>query len=317
MQALHRRSQNMPRRLCNAPRWKKIARDNVGHTMLSRMGWKEGMGLGVLESKRHQQTRDKLKQKRSNAVRLLLRQQASVAQPGPDGLGSDRAAIEPQVQEEWLQLISHQPSSSQRQLEPLPLEAAFPFEHQDHTREQQRQMAQSWLDGMAQTDADWFQHLSDEDRLALEQALLTGQITLQDIQTALGDITRDQRSSAHALADAAEGSALLHPVQVELRRDRVGLGAETAPARHRRRSRDERGSVSIRRTSSPSLDMLDGAHKKPRSAAPASTGVVSRSSSKAAVHKRTAQLAARKRRQRETAYQQSKREWLDLRASLL
>lgn len=316
MQALHRRSQNVPRRLCNAPRWKKIARDNVGHNMLSRMGWKEGMGLGVLESKRHQQTRDRLKQKRSNAVRLLLRQQASAVQSGPDGFGPDPTAVEPQVQEEWLQLISHQPSSSQRQLGPLPLEAAFPFEHQDHTPEQQRQMAQSWLDGMAQTDADWFQHLGDEDQQALEQALLTGQITLQDIQTALWDLARDQRCSAYAHADAAEGSALLHPVQVELRSGRVGLGAETGSARHRRRSRDEDRSVSIRRTSSPSLDMLGGAHKKPRAAALAPTGVISRSSSKAAVHKRTAQLAARKRRQREMAYEQSKREWLDLRASL-
>ncbi len=107
MQALHRRSQNMPRRLCNAPRLKKIARDNVGHTMLSRMGWKEGMGLGVLESKRHQQTRDRLKQKRSNAC--VFAPPASIGGAAcPDGLGSDRTAIEPQVQEEeWLQLISH------------------------------------------------------------------------------------------------------------------------------------------------------------------------------------------------------------------
>ncbi len=100
----------------------------------------------------------------------------------------------------------------------------------------------------------------------LEQALLTGQITLQDIQTAWGTL--------HATNDPAH----MH-TQTRQRAARFSIPcrwscAGIASARCRdgictstRRSRDGKAVYPSAGRPSPSLDMLDGAHKKPRSAA--------------------------------------------------
>ncbi|SPO23008.1 uncharacterized protein UTRI_01686 [Ustilago trichophora] len=360
MQALHRRSGKLPRRLSNAPRWKKIARDNVGHNLLSRMGWKEGMGLGVQEWKWQQLRREKLKRQRSNAVRALLQRQslairassdASVqyltsqnAEAGPsqlvepDPVGAD-GIIGPQpgaseIDSEWMQLLLQQ-SVAAPTAEQSSLQVAFPFQYDIQGVEQQREAARMWLANLAGPDAEWFQFLTLEEQQSLEHALLSGQITLLDIQNALFASAQPQVSSnpvgggtrpgmtevdTGVMDDMMPSNALLYPVQIELRTDRGGIGSRSVSLegascnRQRRRSRDAEGSVEIRRPSSPSTVMLDNGQKKSRTTSTSrSSKPVGRSRSHSSVSRKH---AGSTRRQRELAYQKDRRDWLDLRASL-
>ncbi len=139
MKALNRRSEKPPRRLSNAPRWKKIAHDNVGHSLLSRMGWKEGMGLGAQEWKWQQLKREKVKRQRSNAVRaLLLRQAASSqdtstqaaatlqsAESSTDGLPVHET-VEPPSESDWLQWLVQENSNAALQ-DSSGMQTFFPF----------------------------------------------------------------------------------------------------------------------------------------------------------------------------------------------
>ncbi|SPO24715.1 uncharacterized protein UTRI_01686_B [Ustilago trichophora] len=361
MQALHRRSGKLPRRLSNAPRWKKIARDNVGHNLLSRMGWKEGMGLGVQEWKWQQLRREKLKRQRSNAVRALLQRQslatrasldagvhdltpkdavAGPSQPvGVNLVGSGGiSGPEPgnsQTDSEWMQFLLQQ-SSTAPTAEHSSLQVAFPFQYDTQDIHQQREAAQIWLSTLSGPDAEWFQVLTPEEQQSLERALLSGQMTLLDIQNALLASAEAQVHSkplddnaysgatevnAEAINDMMPSNAVLYPVQVELRTDRGGIGSKPSFStegasvnRQRRRSRDAEGSVEIRRPSSPSMTLLDTGYKKSRSAS-------TDRSLKPLGRSRSHSSAARKhavstRRQRELVYQKDRRDWLDLRASL-
>lgn len=107
--ATHQRETRLPRRLSNAPRWKKIAHDNVSHTLLSRMGWKEGMGLGVQEWKVQQNRRDRIKRQRSNAIRALLQRQASVVQTNLEGPPlADVVEQDSHTDREWMEYLLQQ-----------------------------------------------------------------------------------------------------------------------------------------------------------------------------------------------------------------
>ncbi|KAJ9478392.1 G-patch domain-containing protein [Pseudozyma hubeiensis] len=361
MQALPLRSDKPPRRLSDAPRWKKIARDNVGHNLLSRMGWKEGIGLGVQEWKWQQLCRDKVNRQRSNAVRTLLLRRASgntkpptvVGQPTysvnatfqssqsegttVSGAGTTSAQEEPA----WLQELL-QESNADASSVPVSLQAAFPFQLESSNLDGQREAAQKWLSNLAESDLEWFQCLAQEDRTLLEQALLSGQLTLEDIQEAIcmdhddhhfEGATLQQSSSAAACSNAAaEGhgdamrsNALLYPVEVELRHNRHGIGLKRSDVdresgiSHGRRSRTAEGSIEIRRTNSPSSDLLGNHHKRSRptsSSRPFRSRSRSRSRSGTAGGTSVDRHTDLTRRRLESAYQQEMRDWLDLRASL-
>lgn len=352
MQALHRNSSRLPRRLSNAPRWKKIARDNVGHNLLSRMGWKEGMGLGVQEWKWQQLRREKLKRQRSNAVRALLRSQRLAAQDEhradaqSDPFGTESSAIgtsdvanfstEVQGQQitqpepEWMQYLLQRGPTAPAAAEESSLQIAFPFQYDATNPEQQREVAQLWLANLAGSDAEWFQCLTMEEQQALEQALLSGQISLFDIRDVLVSSTQGHHDSdapiatteaiPEAMNSTAPANALLYPVQVELRTGRSGIGSKRlfseseAQSGHRRRSRDAEGSVEIRRPTSPTATLPDAGRKRRRSiSADRPPKPLNRSRSHSSTRKKPTELS---RKQREQAYQRDKQEWLDLRASL-
>ncbi|SNX83367.1 uncharacterized protein MEPE_02074 [Melanopsichium pennsylvanicum] len=345
MQWLRRKSGKPPTRLSNAPRWKKIARDNVGHSLLSRMGWKEGMGLGLQEWKWQQLRREMDKRQRSNAVRALLLRQSSSAQASSsaDGVFLDPAQI-PSVQlvgsskaepgrlgtqSEWMQpLLQPNPTEA----EAGHLEAAFPFQFDAQSAEKQREASQMWLASLSGTDAKCLQYLTEEEQRSLEQALISGHVSLLDVKSILLDIG-DTRSPDEVPSIAthpnltglgmeaedeginrlAQSNALLYPVQVEPRNGRGGIGSKRPLSDLRRRSRDAEGRVEIRKLSF-SADSLGEAPKKPR---PSATGRPSKPPDRSRSHsgvgrKRTDPT----RRQRELAYQKDKQDWLELRASL-
>lgn len=360
-------SSKLPRRLRNAPRWKKISRDNVGHSLLSRMGWKEGMGLGVQECKWQQLCHDKVKRQRSEAVRALLLRRVYAIQSAPTAIDSQTSALatgtlplnsaQPEQmvkldgrtttaseEPEWLQMLLHQ-STTATSDQHLPLLSAFPFQLPSEMIDQQREAAQTWLSNLAQPDAAWFECLTMEERTSLEQALLSGQVTLEEIQNALwidprclqsqptGSADWQQASSASTSANAAfaskddamQSNALLEPVEVELCSDRRGIGSNRADdgmeasGGKKRRSRTAEGTIEIRRQASPSSDLIDGEHKKPRpelTSRPFGSFNRSRSRSGTANSRHINSHASLTRRQRELAYEQDKRDWLDLRASL-
>ncbi|CBQ71744.1 conserved hypothetical protein [Sporisorium reilianum SRZ2] len=330
---LRRHSDKLPRRLSQAPRWKKISRDNVGHSLLSRMGWKEGMGLGVQEWKWQQLCHDKEKRQRSGAVKALLQRRLSRSAAVNDHSSASGTGIfEHDLQQaettaaseesEWLQLLLAQqitgpsPASS--------VQTAFPFEHGDQTLEQQREAAQLWLSNLPEPDAEWFQSLSLKEQDSLQQALLSGQITLQDIQEALWshlEATASNTAPANATTagvddDPMQSNALLYPVEVELRSDRSGIGVKRPIANaessdlQRRRSRTAEGSVEIRRQLL--TDASEGSVKKLR---PSSTSRPFKSPSRSRSRSGTGSTDLT-RRQREQAHQREKRDWLELRASL-
>ncbi|GAC96444.1 hypothetical protein PHSY_004024 [Pseudozyma hubeiensis SY62] len=361
MQALPLPSDKPRRRLSNAPRWKKIARDNVGHNLLSRMGWKEGMGLGVQEWKWRQLCRDKVKRQRSNAVRALLLRRASgnaghphvVEQPihpvittvasaqSEGAITSEAGPTGAHEEPAWLQELLQQPNAAASS-DPVPLQAAFPFQLESPNLDKQREAAQTWLSNPAQPDVEWFHSLAGEDRALLEQALLSGQLTLQDVQDALWMdrdeheielATSEQSSSATALNsvaadphnDAMRSHVLLYPVEVELRSDRRGIGLKRSntdresSVSQRRRSRSAEGSIEIRRPGSPPTDVLDGHHKRPRPTSisrPFKSRSRSRSRSGTGRGTSEGRHSDLTRRQRESGYQQEMRDWLNLRASL-
>ena len=351
MQALHRRSAILPRRLSNAPRWKKIARDNVGHSLLSRMGWKEGMGLGVQEWKWQQQRREKTKKQRTNAVRALLLQKASASQDAsvaypPSGSQTAPSLVadpvqpaelalqqgvdavfeagppESDLQPEWMQLLLQQnTAAASSAAEPLSLQEAFPFQIDVQNSQQRREAARHWLSNLAGSDLEWFRCLTMDEQQSLEEALLSGQVTLPDIQAALLSSVDAQASSqvssqAGSMEGATLSGALLHPVPVELRADRSGIGSKRSLSvgdvgeRPLRRSRDAEGSVDIRRPSSS----IDSEHKKVRTNADSRAFKPLRRSRSHSGSRR--KNAGSNRRGRELAYQKDKRDWLDLRASL-
>ena len=369
MQARHRSSDRLPRRLSNAPRWKKIARDNVGHNILTRMGWKEGMGLGVQEWKLQHNRREKVKRQRLNAIRALLQRHASAtsggssmqapfppydsqeatarpvqheAEPGTDTKGMlPPQTADSQPESEWMHIILQ--TSASVPAEPLSLQAAFPFELDGNNDAERRGAAQARLSNLTRADAEWLQCLTVEETNVLEPALLSGQITLQDLQSALWNSTEGNAfrnisgEQPHPEAagtemetsdDATRSNALLYPVEVQLRTGRSGIGSDRplpdgrTDSSHRRRSRDSEGSVEIRRQSSPSTGEHIGASKRSRS-------VSSRQSAKppgqsrshpgvanSANLRRHSRHVESTRRQRELAYQKEKQDWLDLRASL-
>lgn len=218
-------------------------------------------------------------------------------------------------------------------------QTAFPFGVDMQDAEGQRIAAETWLSHLVESEAEWIQHLTMEERQSLEYALLAGQVTVQDIQEALS-IDADgfapdlfsahqpdaamssQIAPAEADDDTMQSNALLYPVEVELRNDRSGIGvkrpSDTNPLQ-RRRSRAAEGSVEIRRPSS-SAESFEDENKKlrissasrPFKAPGRSRSHNSRTKSKGQVDKQT-ELT---RRQRELAYQRDKRNWLDLRATL-
>ncbi|KAF6767106.1 G-patch domain protein [Kalmanozyma brasiliensis GHG001] len=305
MQDTPRRLTRIPRRLSNAPRWKKIAGDNVGHSLLSRMGWKEGMGLGVQEWKWQQLRREKEKRLRSAAVRSLLLRQGS----GDQQRGSE-------------------------------LQPSMPFALELRDREEQRIAAEAWLSGLVGPEAEWIQTMMLNERQLLQQALISGQVTIKDLQEALS-IDADGFSPAlfgslqpneampidEALTeaqddDALQSDALLYPVEVELRSDRRGIGVKRSStdalsgAHQRRRSRAAEGSVEIRRQSPGSNETLAKRIRPTSAGRPFRSPTRSRSRSGAGASGRSETQAELTRRQREQAYQRDKRDWLDLRASL-
>lgn len=331
MQALHRRSGKLPRRFSNAPRWKKISRDNVGHNLLSRMGWKEGMGLGVQEWKWQQLRREKIKRQKSNAVRALLQRDVATAQVALDAEQNMTAQVRV-TEPEWMQLLARQDDSA-ASAGPPSLTTYFPFQHDSQDAAMQREAVQAWLFSLPPADLEWFQCLTADEQQALELALLAGHITLQDIQDALHDSAAEHMSeiattlvtgpSSEVTNGMEQSNALLYPVQVELRADRSGIGSrqpsQDSSVRQRRRLRVAEGSVEIRRPSSPSPDNVDGGHKKLRShpteRAPRPLGR-SRSHSISGSGKSQAKHTDLTCRKREAAYRKEKQEWLDLRASL-
>lgn len=329
-QGPRRRSEKLPRRLSNAPRWKKIARDNLGHSLLSRMGWKEGMGLGVQEWKWQQNRKEKVKRQQSAAVRALIQRRGLAAQeddtPGTEpslvqteaqqAMGVEGAS-NPEQEPEWMLYLMQQNSAAST--EPSSLQATFPFQFDTQSIE----AARTWLLNLTGSDAEWHQCLSDVEQQILEQALLSGRITLQDVQAALWNSTQEQYAQADAASAATEmeavddsepSNALLYPVQVELRIDRSGIG------RQRRRSRDDEGSVEIRRPSPSTTGTPKKARVTESGSSPhrprKSRGRSRSHSSSGGGGRPPAKKTDATRRQRELAYQKDKQEWLDLRASL-
>ena len=203
--------------------------------------------------------------------------------------------------------------------EPSSLQATFPFQYDTQSVE----AARTWLLNMTGSDADWHQCLSEAEQRILEQALLSGRVTLQDVQAALWNSAQERNAQPdsepaavemEAVDDSEPSNAPLYPVQVELRTDRSGIG------RQRRRSRDDEGSVEIRRPSPSAM----GTSKKARVAesgsspqrpwrAPGRSRSHSTSGSGSRHPEKKVDVT---RRQRELAYQKDKQEWLDLRASL-
>ena len=357
VQVRSQRPGKLPRRLSHAPRWKKISRDNIGHSLLSRMGWKEGMGLGVQEWKWQQLGRERVRKQQSDAVRALLLRRPSDRRAQTQTFASTTNVFPKHSQQhatggsfatemstaqqepEWLQLLLKQqnvtdPSASRS------LQTTFPFELDLQTQEQQLEATKMWLSGHDELDAEWFQALTLEEQDTLQQALLSGEIMLQDVQHALwserqadlhGTVSLDPSFSASAPDSIAKGageelvqsSALLYPVEVELRSDRSGIGVKSNAAetesngRQRRRSRAAEGSIDIRRQSL-SGSPADG-HKRIRlnpTSRPFKSSSRSRSRSSTGGSRLAEQHADLTRRQRELARQREKRDWLDLRASL-
>lgn len=250
------------RRLSTAARSKKIQHDNVGYTLLSRMGWKEGMGLGVDEWKWQQLFKEKRRQK-LNHIRALLKDSARSG-----GDTTDTAIIirddgdlltSPELGSDWLQMLP--------QMSP---ETADGYHFGDD----------SLLFGDDDMHNLIFEMLPMEERLALQQAIRSGDIALEDLT-----VTSPQQSH--------EG-VLVEPIQVDVRPDRRGLGLET----HRRRSRTADGAVEIRQTATQE-EVLS---KKSKASSNPSQYLRPRSRST--------------KHQRKLAEDRKKRDWLDLRASL-
>lgn len=249
------------RRLSTSARWRKLHPDNVGYSLLSRMGWKEGMGLGVDEWKWQQLAKEKKRDSLKN-VRKLLKDAAA-------GQSVERAIV----------IDEAEPASSCSTVEiPAWLEALPRAPPDSADGYNFGDDAPLLCDDV--TFDDILASLPRNERLALQRAVQSGDIRLQDLLTNSPQQTHDQ--------------PLVEPIEIDMRQGRSGLGLQS----HRRRSRAADGTVEIRQ-SEPGHESL--CKKSKPSLNPSRYPRLRPNSTK---------------HQRRVSEERKKRDWLDLRASL-
>ncbi|PWZ00740.1 hypothetical protein BCV70DRAFT_200003 [Testicularia cyperi] len=296
------------RRLSNAPRWKKIRQDNVGYNLLSRMGWKEGMGLGVEEWKWQQLVKEK-RRLRVEALRSAVAQSQAY---GALDLGNEAAQDVPclDVEEEthadaetgantldWLSLLPRRPDE---QTDSYEFGQDFHGFGNDSDVLDSRSNCFSWTDS-----------LSTEEQQLLQSLVSCGQVHPSEIATYLSQIGLSDSHLAYVNANANPvhpdlanpPDILRHPIEIDPTPARQGLGS-------RRRSRTSEGSIEIRR---PRAQTSKGEEEE---AIKKSKFTSTPNNTQPKQKKPQPNPKRLTKSQRDLAHDKARRQWLLLRASL-
>ncbi|KAN0063315.1 hypothetical protein ACQY0O_004480 [Thecaphora frezii] len=267
------------KRSVTSSKWKRLRSDNVGYGLLARMGWREGMGLGINEWQWQQFAMTK---RRGGSAVQTASPKASDAAHQPAHLASSHAGADQSVgqaivlssDEEDISIEATSPAS--RDGDGAPMDNLGPID---------------WMRNLPRVSAtaeDGYEFGDDVDPFAPADA-------------ASGPVDPNQPGfeDRAALIELPRPSVMMAPIDVDLKTDRLGLGMRPKGAR-RPRDRDD-ASEDLRKRKVGSSDGDESAHREATASDLSKHGSGTKRMTK----------AARKR-----AEEKNQADWLAIRVSL-
>ncbi|EPQ26516.1 uncharacterized protein PFL1_05838 [Pseudozyma flocculosa PF-1] len=213
-------------------RWRKLRSDNVGYSLLARMGWKEGMGLGIEEWKWQQLAKAKRRQAAEAALKQRRASSATRAEPGvgvvdsipSDGQSASRAIV----------VLSS--DDDEGRCDAIDVDMDSPREQQEvHQPGGTSQLGRvDWWDNLPRASGvadDGYQFGDDADHVF-------------DGPSSPPPLSPSALADGDSIDMSARPSTMTAPIDIDLKTDRRGLGMRP---RGTRRSRTAEGEVEIRR----------------------------------------------------------------------